>query len=152
MLLLNKKLSPLALRTLRTPPSCLHHTHSAHTSPAILIFRLASRSKFSAFKSRWTIFRQWQKYTAVTICLNFRRASFSAILPWATRWSVVNKRESVPTQDDVIDPRSPGSLGDKWSTHLITEWTEGLERLQWLRAVVALAEAQVQFPAHPWWL
>lgn len=65
---------------------------SSHTaslsSPAILMLRLASRSRFSAFRSLWTILRQWQKLTAATICLNFLRASFSAIRPWATKWSV----------------------------------------------------------------
>ncbi len=52
------------------------------------MLRLWSSSRFSAFRSLCTMLRQWQKWTAATICLNFFLASFSAIRPWATRWSV----------------------------------------------------------------
>ena len=56
-------------------------------SPAILMLRLASRSRFSALRSRCTTWRLWQYATADTICRNFRLASRSFMRPWATRWS-----------------------------------------------------------------
>lgn len=68
--------------------------HCTKYQPAILILRPASRSKFSAFKSRWTMWRLWQYDTAATICLNFFRASRSFILPWATKWSGNKKEKS----------------------------------------------------------
>ena len=108
----------LALRTLKEMLLHSYFTPSTHLSPAILIFRLASRSKFSAFRSRWTMFRQWQKKTAATICLNFRRASFSAILPWATRWSVM--KNTVLILDTSIIPNGRCKEGYKGSTKWIS--------------------------------
>ena len=61
------------------------------TLPAIFILRLASSRRFSAFRSRCTIWRLWQYDTAAIICLNFFLASFSFIRPWATKWSVITK-------------------------------------------------------------
>lgn len=81
----------------RTLGRQVHPSHRAHSqpltrrhpshwacswpSPASLMSMLSSSSRFSVFRSRWTMLWLWQYSTADRICQNFFRASLSLRCP-----------------------------------------------------------------------
>lgn len=81
--------SPLAIFPHTLPVFHLSTPQSLYTRifphiPLIFTLPSASNKRFSGFKSRCTIKLPWQYSTALTICLNNLRASFSFTFPRAT--------------------------------------------------------------------
>ena len=74
--------TPLTQSTLTAPhPQAPSHWARSWPSPASLMSMLSSSSRFSVFRSRWTMLWLWQYSTADRICQNFFRASLSLRCP-----------------------------------------------------------------------